>query len=140
MSIPSAMRQSVAARDRNRCTYCLTSEENCGLSMHVDHVLPVVAGGPTTLENLCLACFSCNGHKGAQQGGTDPKTGKTAALFHPIQHRWSEHFVWSTDATLIVGTSPSGRVTVEALQMNNPTVVHARRRWVTAGWHPPDDR
>jgi hypothetical protein len=27
---------------------------------------------------------------------------------------------------------------VVTLQMNNPTVVRARRRWVSAGWHPPD--
>ncbi|RLT34340.1 MAG: HNH endonuclease, partial [Chloroflexi bacterium] len=32
-----------------------------------------------------------------------------------------------------------GRATVEALQMNNQTVVKARRRWVIGGWHPPTD-
>jgi len=30
-----------------------------------------------------------------------------------------------------------GRATIDALKMSNPTVVNARRRWVSAGWHPP---
>ena len=123
MSVPSSLRQSVATRDRGRCAYCLTTEENCGLNMHVDHVVPEVAGGPTILENLCLACFACNTYKGAQQTGADPKTKKTVALFHPIRQRWADHFTWSEDQTLTLGLSPSGRATVVALQMNNPTVV-----------------
>jgi len=60
MSITKSIRQQIFKRDKNRCAYCLTTEENCE------------------------------------------------------------------------------RATVEALQMNNPTVVRARRRWASAGWHPPE--
>ena len=66
-------------------------------------------------------------------------TGERVPLFHPVQQRWRDHFVWSKDDTQIVGVTASGRATVDALRMNNPTIVRARRRWVAAGWHPPRD-
>jgi hypothetical protein len=66
-------------------------------------------------------------------------TGEVVPLFHPRRQRWSDHFRWSLDGIEIVGISPVGRVTVEALNMNHPLVVEARRRWVTVGWHPPDE-
>ena len=139
MSIPSELRRLIAARDRNRCAYCLTAEKNCGLQMHIDHIIPETSGGPTTADNLCLACFACNVHKGAQQTGVDPQTGKVTLLFHPLQQNWHDHFAWHKGDTRIVGLTACGRATVAALKMNNPTIVLARRRWVTAGWHPPKD-
>jgi hypothetical protein len=101
------------------------------------HLVPEAAGGQTAAENLCLACFSCNVHKGAQQIGVDPLSGETVFLFHPVRQRWPDHFTWDESRTQIVGLTPCGRATVAALQLNNPTVVRARRRWVDAGWHPP---
>ncbi len=73
-----------------------------------------------------------------QQSGVDPLTGETAPLFHPVRQRWRDHFTWDESQTQIVGLTACGRVTVIALHMNNPTVVRARHRWVSAGWHPPD--
>lgn len=137
MPIPVELRRLVAARDQNRCAYCLTTEENCGLQMHLDHIRPEIAGGPTTLDNLCLACFACNVYKGAQQTALDSITDEITPLFHPLRQRWSEHFAWVEDQTQIVGLTPCGRATVIALQMNNPIIVRARQRWVSAGWHPP---
>lgn len=32
-----------------------------------------------------------------------------------------------------------GRATVNALHLNRPLLVAARRAWVKAGWHPPED-
>jgi hypothetical protein len=52
---------------------------------------------------------------------------------------WSKHFRWSEDGTQIIGLTPCGRVTVLALNMNNPDIVAARSRWVQAGWHPPKE-
>ncbi len=137
MAVPAAIRRVVVARDEYRCAYCQTSEDNCGLAMHLDHIVPEVAGGGNEIENLCLVCFNCNVSKGAQQNAVDPETGENAALFHPVQQRWADHFGWSRDGTHIIGRTPVGRATVSALKMNNPTVVFARRRWVDAGWHPP---
>jgi len=139
MPISAALRRLIAERDKNRCTYCLTTEENCGLQMHLDHIIPDVAEGPTTAENLCLACFSCNVKKRHHQSGLDPLTGEIIQLFHPLRQSWNEHFAWDESKTQIIGLTPCGRATVIALQMNNSVVVRARRRWVNANWHPPAD-
>ncbi len=137
MAIPIELRRLLAERDKNYCVYCLTSEENCGLRMHVDHIIPETAGGKTTFDNLCLACFSCNVYKSATQTGLDPLTQIMVPLFHPLQQNWHDHFTWDESKTKIIGLTPCGRATVLILQMNNPTVIKARRRWVSAGWHPP---
>lgn len=139
MTIPQTLRALVRVRDHRRCVYCLTTEENCGLRMHIDHIVPEAVGGPTSADNLCAACFSCNVAKSAQQTAADPLTSEMVPLFHPLQQRWREHFAWDASQTQIVGITACGRATVNALHMNNPTVVQARRRWVSAGWHPPAD-
>ena len=137
MAISDELRACVAVRDQHRCAYCLTTEANCGLQMHIDHIIPEVAGGATMPDNLCLACFSCNVYKGAKQTALDPITHAEVPLFHPLRQRWNEHFAWDESKTRIIGLTPCGRATVIALKMNNSVVVQARRRWVSAGWHPP---
>jgi len=139
MSVPPALRLLVRARDRGRCAYCHSTENNSGQAMHMDHIVPESAGGLSVAENLCQVCFSCNSHKAAKQYSFDPQTLTEVAIFHPLRQRWSEHFSWDASGTLILGKTACGRATVEALQMNNETVVKARRRWVIGGWHPPTD-
>lgn len=139
MPIAPELRRFITVRDKRRCAYCQTSELNCGLRMHIDHIIPEVVGGATVADNLCLACFSCNNYKREKQRGIDPASGDFVPLFNPVIQKWHEHFRWDETSTLILGKTPSGRATVDALQMNNETVVLARRRWVSAGWHPPED-
>ena len=57
-------------------------------TFHIDHILPVVAGGETSLANLTLACVSCSLRKGARQFATDLVTGESAPLFNPRRGRW----------------------------------------------------
>jgi hypothetical protein len=106
--------------------------------MHLDHIIPEGVGGLTIPDNLCLACFSCSVYKGVQQIVIDPQSGEAVPLFHPLQQQWQDHFAWDESQTQIIGLTKCGRVTVAALHMNNPTIVRARRRWMSAGWHPPD--
>lgn len=40
--------------------------------MHVDHVVSVADGGPTSPDNLIAACQRCNGGKGAKSLGQVP--------------------------------------------------------------------
>jgi len=138
MYVTSKIRIQLEKRDKKLCQYCLNSEDNCGLRMHVDHIIPESAGGVSTLDNLCLVCFSCNVYKGAKQIWNDPLTQENVYLFHPLRQNWNEHFSWDESKTKIKGLTPCGRATIEALKMNNATVVNARRRWVSAGWHPPE--
>jgi 5-methylcytosine-specific restriction endonuclease McrA len=108
------------------------------MPLHVEHIVPVAAGGGSTEDNLWLACPLCNGYKGTQTHATDPRDGEVAPIFNPRQQVWAEHFRWSEDGTLIVGSTAIGRATVEALKLNNDYLVQARARWVAAGWHPPE--
>ena len=90
--ISPALRQTVAERSGCRCSYCQTAESITGALFTVDHIVPESLGGHTTLDNLCLACWSCNLIKGDRIVATDPETGATVRLFNPNTQEWHEHF------------------------------------------------
>ena len=137
--IPPALRQLVAERSRHRCSYCLTPEDIVGAEFTVDHIVPESLGGTTEAGNLCLACWSCNLFKHDRIAAVDPETGTRVRLFHPLVQVWREHFAWQVNALLIVGLTPAGRATVNALHFNRVPLVNARRLWLRVGWHPPED-
>jgi hypothetical protein len=58
-------------------------------------------------------------------------------LFHPRQHLWREHFIWSTDRLHVIGLTPIGRATVEALELNRERAIRIRTADVAVGRHPP---
>ena len=82
-------------------------------------------------------CTFCNGHKYSKESAPDPIDAQRTPLFHPRLQRWQDHFGWNEDLTLVVGTTPSGRATVEALQLNRPGVVNLRGLLLLVGEHPP---
>ncbi len=84
-------------------------------------------------------CHFCNNHKYNRTKARDPVSGEMVALFHPRRDRWTEHFAWDVDGTHILGLTPTGRATVEALQLNREPLVNLRRVLVAAGEHPPAD-
>jgi hypothetical protein len=137
--IPDAVRLRVAEAAGRRCGYCHAQEIIVGYPLHVEHIIPEAAGGPSSEDNLWLACSVCNGAKGTKTHAVDPTTGKEVALFHPRTQIWREHFAWSEGGTLVVGLTATGRATVAALQLNDPFRVRTRERWVAVGWHPPPD-
>lgn len=136
-SISDKLRGQITQLDQNRCAYCQTSEANSGIPLTVDHILPRARGGLTILENLCLACRTCNEYKSDSTEALDPVTGLMTPLFHPRQQQWQNHFQWIPDGTKVEGQTPTGRATVLALRMNHEIIVAARRRWVISGWYPP---
>ena len=133
--IPAHLQRMVAQRAGNRCEYCGLSQEGQEARFHVDHVVPVVRGGATIEENLALACVSCSLRKAAKQYALDPQTSTEAALFNPRVHSWAEHFRWQS--VRILGLTPTGRATVEALKMNRPMILAIRGEEVLRGRHPP---
>jgi len=135
--ISPELRERIAVRARHCCCYCLTQEEIVGMRFTVDHIIAESLGGQTVVENLCLACWDCNLIKNKRIAALDSDTGSMVALFHPNQQRWQEHFAWLEKGVSIVGLSPTGRVTIEALRLNRPILIQARKRWIQAGWHPP---
>ena len=134
--IPAALRDQVIFRAHGRCEYCQTPQAIV-IEMQIDHIVPESADGLTHLNNLCLACISCNQYKGDHQTGTDPQTNSDVLIFNPRIQRWSGHFAWEITGTILLGLTSTGRATRERLKINRDVVVKARERWVKAGWHPP---
>ena len=77
------LRDQVWERAASRCEYCLMPQEFTDAVHEVDHIIAEKYRGPTALENLALACFHCNNHKGPNIAGVDPQTGQVTPLFHP---------------------------------------------------------
>jgi hypothetical protein len=118
-----------------RCEYCGLSQEGQEATFHIDHVIPLVAGGETVAENLALACVSCSLRKAARQTAIDPQSGEEVALYDPRRDTWHEHFQW--DGVYLVGLTATGRATVEALNMNRVLILAIRREEAAVGRHPP---
>jgi hypothetical protein len=137
--IPEKLRSRVAEKARRRCGYCLSAESIVGAIMDLDHLVPAALGGETVEDNLWLACSACNKLKLDRIVAPDPETGIPVLLFNPRRQAWIDHFVWTDGDTRITGTTPTGRATVEALQLNRAVLVTARALWVEVGWHPPKD-
>jgi hypothetical protein len=131
------VRQRVAAAAQHRCGYCQTQEAVVGMPLEIEHIIPEAIGGGSEEENLWLSCPSCNRYKGTQTHAPDPKTGRVVPLFNPRFQAWKEHFAWDQEGLYIVGLTPIGRATIQALRMNNPFVVYSRQVWIAWGWHPP---
>ena len=136
--IPPKLRAAVIKRARGLCEYCRSRSSHSPGPFVVDHIIPKVRGGKTTLGNLALACSGCNGRKHAKVNGTDPLTGKSARLFHPRRQPWPDHFAWSGDDKLIIGLTAIGRATVEALQLNREELINLRAAFRILKLHPPE--
>ena len=102
----------------------------------IEHIVPLSATGATSIENLCLACPTCNRHKSIRQQAIDPQTGKQFPLFHPQKDQWYDHFRWDNSTTQLVGLTAIGRTTIAALKMNRPQLIRVRTMWVKLGEHP----
>lgn len=75
VSIPTAVRRRVTEQAEYRCGYCQTPQSFTAMPLHVEHIIPLAAGGSSSESNLWLACPLCNGHKGVQTVARDPVTG-----------------------------------------------------------------
>lgn len=135
--VPENLRRQVRERFNNICAYCRTAELLSASVFEIDHIIPYSADGPTSLDNLCLACSSCNNRKGIRQHAVDPLTNQVVPLFHPVKQEWDDHFSWSESKTNIIGQTPSGRATIELLRMNRPQIVFLREIWLSVDKHPP---
>ena len=134
-AIDAQLQRLVRTRAGDRCEYCLLPQSVRRFRFQIDHVQPQQHGGPTTESNLALCCGRCNRHKGPNLTGVDPVSGQLARLDDPRSDRWPEHFHW--DGPLLVGDTPTGRVTVYVLAMNHPDDLATRAELATRGQWPP---
>jgi hypothetical protein len=139
MAISKALSSRIREQARDRCGYCLSQQRYVFGPLEIEHILPEALGGTDDEANLWLACRMCNNYKGIQISGIDFESGESVALFNPRTQKWAEHFRWSAEGTHVIGQTSCGRVTVDALQMNNRLAILVRTSWVEAQWHPPQD-
>ncbi len=135
--VTTEQKREVAARAKECCEYGRSQARFAIQSFSIEHVTPLSKSGEDNLDNLAFACQGCNNHKYTKTEARDPISTDIAPLFHPRQQKWREHFVWNDDFTLIVGLTPTGRATVETLQLNREGLVNLRRILYAMGEHPP---
>ncbi len=135
MAITNAQRQTVATRAGDCCEYCRLPRSGSKLPFHVDHIRPLKHDGTDETDNLCLACYQCNGHKGTNIAGYDPQTDDITALFHPRKDRWEAHFRLADDYQ-IVGITAVGRTTVNVLRLNEMATLQNRQLLAALNEYP----
>ena len=133
--ISPSLRAVVVRRADNRCEYSGLSQLGQEATFHIDHVIPRIAAGATSADNLPLACVSCSLRKSAKQSSLDPEMATETPLFNPRTQTWAEHFRWEEEK--IVPLTPTGRATVAALALNRPLILAIRREEAARGRHPP---
>ncbi|NER07977.1 MAG: HNH endonuclease, partial [Okeania sp. SIO3C4] len=119
-----------------RCEYCKSLAKYATESFCIDHILPKSKGGNDELTNLAYSCMGCNSRKYNKTEALDPVTGEKAPLFNPRNDNWNENFVWSADSLKILGISPMGRATIEALKLNRKSLMNLRKLLVASDEHP----
>lgn len=75
-------RINVFIRDNNICQYCGGKFHRNHLTL--DHVIPVVQGGPKSWDNIVTACKLCNQRK----GGRTPQQAKMDLVKKPQTPTW----------------------------------------------------
>jgi hypothetical protein len=135
--LPPSVRQAVEEQAAGLCEYCRSSVELTGQAFTIDHILPTSRRGVDDPENLCFCCFECNNYKHVSTTAIDARTGRSVPLYNPRTDDWEAHFRWSPTSVRIIGRTAVGRAMVQALRLNRPNLVRARRIWARTGLHPP---
>lgn len=135
MTFWSEIGRRVEQRAAGRCEYCRMHQSLQGATFHIEHVMPRSLGGRSEIENLAWACPSCNLHKSNRV--EVPLSDDTVPLFHPRSNEWSDHFRW--EGYHIVGLTPIGRATVEALLLNNERRIKIRQAEALFALFPPNE-
>jgi hypothetical protein len=112
----------------------MRQEDDPFYSFHIDHVASRQHGGADVLENLALACYHCNRHKGPNLSGWDPETRRITRLFNPRHDSWTRHF--QVVGAVIAGRTAVGRATVRVLKVNAPPRLDLRTALVEVGCWP----
>ena len=128
---------SIRQRAGDRCEYCRMHQSLQGAAFHVEHIIPRSASGNDSLDNLALACPSCNLNKSNRTESIDIVTDATVALFHPRAMNWREHFQFQSYE--IVGQTAIGRATCAVLKFNQPRRIKIRQAEAIFKLFPPTD-
>jgi hypothetical protein len=122
--ISAELRQLVASRADRVCEYCLVHEDDLFVGCHIDHIISEKHGGPTTADNLALACACCNRQKGSDIGSVSGSEGEFVRLFNPRIDEWSDHF--RLVGSRIEWRTPIGEATARLLKLNDSARIEER--------------
>ncbi|MSR60780.1 MAG: HNH endonuclease [Planctomycetaceae bacterium] len=129
------LKELVWSRANGCCEYCEIPQVFDPIGFQIDHIIADQHRGSTSQENLALACYTCNHHKGPNIAGFDLETNDTVPLFNPRKDVWSDHFRWN--GAELQGLTPVGRVTVHVLAINRDFRVALRRTLIQERVFPP---
>jgi hypothetical protein len=107
-----------------------------GVRYHLEHVFPESLGGTDDVDNLSLACPTCNYYKSNHLLGIDEEGSTGRPLFNPRRDHWHEHFEFDSSTFRLKGKTATGKGTVNRLRMNNSMQLEARRVWVELELYP----
>jgi 5-methylcytosine-specific restriction endonuclease McrA len=130
----AALKRLVWSRAKNACEYCHMPSRFYLSPYQIDHIIAEKHGGLTTSQNLALACYHCNLHKGPNIAGKDPSTRRISRLFHPRKDHWDDHFQWR--AGRLVGKTTIGRASIAVLKINDPAYLCVRKALKQSGLFP----
>lgn len=65
----------------------------------------------------------------------DPHSDSEEPLFNPRRDNWQTHFQW--DGIYLIGLTPTGRATLELLNLNRVLILAIRYEESLHGRHPP---
>ena len=102
----------------------------------IEHILPLSKLGSNDLENLAWSCIGCNIFKSNKTEFLDTVSQQLFPLFNPRTMTWHDHFMWDETFTVVIGKTATGRVTIEALQLNRRQVRNLRRALIAINEHP----
>lgn len=118
------------------CEYCRLPEVVSHVQFPLDHIVARQHRGPSTEDNLAVACPDCNAHKGTNLASIDEDTGELVRLYNPRRDNWTEHFRW--DGPTLVGRTPVSKVTARLLRINAPPRLELRRMLMQMGLYPAE--
>lgn len=137
--VPINIRRLIIEISKGYCEYCLMPSDYSPASFTIDHIIPEILDGQTVFENLAYACGSCNRNKYVKVLAFDNITKQDVRLYHPRQDNWHDHFQWNEDETIMIGTTPVGRATIDLLKINRHNNINQRALLRLVGIHPPMD-
>lgn len=84
-AISARIRFEVFKRDKFTCQYC--GKEAPEVTLHVDHIDPLSAGGSNEIFNLITSCKDCNLGKGARKINESEEIKKQKSALNELQER-----------------------------------------------------
>jgi len=125
-------RDFTTARAKHKCEYCLMPQRFALFSFHIDHIISLKHGGKTTVENLALACGSCNSNKGTDLGTLIAENENIVRFFNPRNDIWNDHFEVS-DGVIYAKTN-IGQATIKIFRFNDVERILERKLLIEGGF------